>query len=136
MSASASEIREALAAALRTIPGLQATPYVLASPTPPSAHVMRGEILYDQALQGGTHIWTMRVQAFVALVSDQGAQLLLDRYLSAEGAYSVKAAIEADTSLGGIIDDLHVLSATGETQYVREQGGQVLGSEWTVQVWL
>lgn len=136
MTATAYDIRNGIATALQAIPDLQATPYVLANPTPPSAHVMRGQVLYDQAMRGGTHTWTMRVQAFVALTTDIGAQTLLDQFLAPEGTYSVKAAIEADPSLGGVVSDLHVTTASGEQQYVRDQGGPVIGSEWTVQVWL
>ncbi len=136
MSATPTEIRQGIADALGVIPGLQAKPYALAAPTPPFAHVLRGDVQYDQAMQGGTHLWTMRVQAGVGLATDQGSQALLDSYLSADGAQSIKQAIEADTSLGGIVADLHVESANGEQVYVRDQGGPVLGSEWTVQVWL
>lgn len=136
MSATALEVRTAIATALRVIPGLQASPYMLANPTPPAAHVLRGDILYDQAMQGGTHIWTMRVQVFVSLVSDIGGQMLLDEYLSPDGARSVKAAVEADRTLGGIVDDLHVTTASGEQVYVRDQSGQLLGSDWNVEVWL
>lgn len=137
MTATANQIREALADAIQAaIPGLQASAYVLANPTPPAAHVMRGEIEYDLAMQGGLHNLTMRVQAFVALTTDIGAQMLLDDYLSPDGDNSIKAAIEADTSLGGLIQDLHVTKASGQQTYVREQGGPVLGSEWTVKVLL
>lgn len=136
MSATSAQIREGIAQALRVIPGLQATPYMLANSTPPTAHVMRGEIQYDQAMAGGLHRWVMRVQAFVALTSDMGAQMLLERFLSADGDYSVKAAIEADPTLGGVIQDLHVLSANGEQFYVRDSASQVLGSEWQVEVWI
>ena len=136
MSATSEEIREGIADALRVIPGLQASAYSLSNPTPPTAQVMRGEIQYDQALQHGTHWWTMRVQAFVALVSDIGAQKILDRFLSPDGAFSIKAAIEADATLGGVVSDLQVTTAAGEQVYVRDQGGPVLGSEWTVRVLL
>jgi hypothetical protein len=136
VTATAADIRAGITAALTAIPDMQASPYVLANPTPPSAHVMRGEIEYDQAMQGGTHTWTMRVQAFVALTSDIGSATILDKFLAVDGIYSVKAAIEADRTLGGVIQDLHVTSATGETIYPRDQGGPVLGSEWTVEVWL
>lgn len=137
MTATASQVREGIADAIRAaVPGIQASPYTLANPTPPAAHVMRGEIVYDQAMQGGLHDMTMRVQAFVALTTDIGAQMLLDQFLSPDGDNSIKAAIEADTSLGGIVQDLHVTSASGEQTYIRDQGGPVLGSEWTVRVLL
>src|SRR4051812_21685672 len=126
MTATMQEIRQALADAIQgAIPGLQASANVLNNPTPPAAHVMRGDIDYDLAMQGGLHDLHMRVQAFVALASDIGAQVLLDDYLSPDGANSMKAAIEADTSLGGLIQDLHVTKASGQQTYVREQGGPV-----------
>jgi len=130
------DIRAALAEALTAIPGLQASAYQMSSPTPPTAHVLRGAEEYDQSFQGGLHRPTFRVQAFVALSTDQGAPQLLDRYLDPTGDLSVKAALEADTSLGGLVQDLHVTTTTGETLFVRDQGGPLLGSEWTVEVWL
>lgn len=136
MTAVATEIREAMASALLVIPGLQVSAFMLSNPTPPSAHVERGDVLYDQAMQQGVHVWPFRIKAFVALLSDIGAATLLDTFLSPTGARSVKAAIEADPTLGGVVSDLHVTGATGEQVFVREQGGPVLGSEWSVMVWL
>lgn len=124
-------IRQAVAAALTTIPGLNATAYQMSTPDLPTAHVSRGPFTYDQALQGGVHNLTLTITAYVALVSAEGAQMLLDRYLAADGEFSVKEAVEADTTLGGLVQDLHVTGATGETSYAREQGGPVLGSDWT-----
>jgi hypothetical protein len=136
------DIRTALAAALKAIPGMQASATQLSNFTPPCALVMRGPVQYDEAMGGGVHFWTMRIQVFVAMVSDIGAQNKLDLFLASEGDYSVKQAIEADTSLGGLISDLHVTGANGEQEYVRaqgqhQQGGQpLLGSEFTVAIWL
>lgn len=129
-------VREGLADALRTIPGCQASANVLNNPHPPHAHVMRGDTLYDQAMSGGIHRLSMRVRVFVAQVSDIGGQKLLDQFLSPQGERSVKAAIEADTTLGGVVQDLHVTQATGEQEYLRDQGGPLLGSEWSVDIWL
>ena len=134
--ATALEIRTAIAEALRAIPGLNAQPYVLGNLTPPTATVMRGPVEYDQAMMGGVHDWTFIVRCYVASVTDIGAQTRLDDYLSAEGSSSVKAAIEADRTLGGVVSDLHVTGASGEQELVREQGGPLLFSEWTVEVWL
>lgn len=134
--ATALEIRQGIADALRAIPGLNAQPYVLGNLTPPTATVMRGPVEYDEAMDGGVHLWTFVVRCYVASVTDIGAQTKLDEYLSPEGTYSVKTAIEADTSLGGVVSDLHVTGASGEQELVREQGGPLLFSEWTVQVWI
>jgi hypothetical protein len=130
------DIREALAVAMRVIPGMQCSPYLLSNPTPPCAQVSRGPVNYDQAMQGGVHRPTFTVTAFVALVSDTGAQKLLDRYLAADGDLSIKQALEADRTLGGLVQDLHVTGASGEQPYARDQGGPVLGSDWTVEIWL
>lgn len=130
------EIRQQLADSLTVIPGLQASPFLLANPTLPSAQVTRGAVQYDQAMQGGVHRPNFTVTVYVALLSDIGSQQLLDRYLADAGTYSVKQALEADRTLGGLVQDLHVTGATGEQPYAREQGGPVLGSDWTVEVWL
>ena len=60
------QIRNALADALKTIPGIQASPYLMSDPTMPSAAVMRGPVEYDQAMSGGTHTWTFIVRLYVA----------------------------------------------------------------------
>lgn len=130
------EVRQALASALSSISGLNAQAYPLSIRTPPCAEVVRGPIQYDQAMGGGVHTWTFLIRCFVASVTDIGAQQQLDAYLSAEGSKSIKAAVETDTSLGGIVSDLHVTGATGEQEYVGDQGGPLLFSEWTVEVWL
>lgn len=135
-TATSFEVREAIAQVLRRqIRGLQAQPYVMANPTPPSADVRRGPVEYDQAMHGGVTHWTFLVRVYVAGATDRGAQNRLDVYLNPTGAGSIKAAIESDTTLGGIVSDLQVTTATGEQAY-ELNGTQVLGSEWTVEVWL
>lgn len=132
------DIREAIALQLRqNIRGLQAQPYVMANPSPPSADVRRGPVNYDEAFGGGTHRWEMLVRVFVAGATDRGAQARLDAYLAPDGDRSVKAAIESDPTLGGLISDLHVTDASGEQTYtVTGSVEPLIGSEWTVEVWL
>lgn len=127
-------IREGIKTRLDTIPGLQASARFMANPTPPAAHVVPGEINYHQAMQNGHSDVTLLVQAFVATVSDVGSQMLLDRFIAEDGDYSVKTAIEADPTLGGVADDLIVLSCSGYRVYPRPQGEPLLGAEFTVRV--
>jgi hypothetical protein len=68
----------------------------------------------------GLDKWTFTVQAFVALASDIGAQVKLDAFLAPSGSQSVKAAIEADGTLGGIVADTSVVSCTGYRVYARD----------------
>jgi hypothetical protein len=136
VSSELADIRAAMADALKVIPGLNVTAYQQSTPELPTAHVKRGPFEYDQAFQGGVHMLSFTVTAYVALLSAQGAQMNLDRYLAPTGTYSIKEALEADTTLGGLVQTLHVTGANGEQPYAREQGGPVLGSDWSVQVWL
>lgn len=77
--------------------------------------------------------WVWKVQAFVAAGIDKAAQMRLDQLLSSTGALSVKAALEADPTLGGAVDDLNVVGAKGH-QIFESRAGVALGSTWTVQM--
>jgi hypothetical protein len=131
--ATITQIREGLATNLATISGFQVSAYVLANPTPPAIQIMPGDITYDLALRRGLDEITMTVQAFVAFTADIGSQAKLDELLEPTGADSLKTAVEADRTLGGLVGDVHVLDASG---YRVAQGtnGPVLMCEWTVQV--
>lgn len=125
------DIRVALAAALQTMPGIgQVSPYMLASPTPPSAHVYPGSTTYDAAFQRGLDEWRFTIQVFVALTTDVGSQQTLDVML-APGS-GVKKVVEADKTLGGACADLRVESCSGYRQYVFDGRGPLIGAEWTV----
>jgi hypothetical protein len=134
MSVTVAQIREGLAANLAGIAGVQVSAYMLANPTPPTIHVYPGQIEYDGAMIRGVDRWTMIVQAFVGLVSDIGAQVKLDTFIAPSGAGSVKAGLEADRTLGGLVQSLRVTECSGERVYVREGAGPVLGAEWQVQI--
>lgn len=135
MSTTPRQVRAALADALREISGLQVSDYIISNPTAPCAEVRRGPVDYDQAFQHGLHVWTMYIRVYVSAVSDRGSATLLDAYLAPDGASSVKAAVEADTTLGGLVQDLHCATAAGEQAYALEGMPALLGSEWTVTVY-
>jgi hypothetical protein len=136
MLATTALIRDAIANNIRdNIGGMQVTSYVQAQVTPPSADVRRGPVDFDQSMQGGVHDLTMLVRVYVAGSTDKGSQVKLDSYLDPDGENSVKAAIESDRQLGGLVMDLHVTSATGEQAY-QQEGSLMIGSEWTVKIWL
>ncbi len=136
LSGTFKQIRTGIAENMRSIKGLQVLDYVSSQPVPPSADVRRGPVEYDQAMADGLHRPTMLVRVYVANVTDQGSQSLLDSYLDPDGDQSVKAAIESDRTLGGVVADLHVTGASGAQQFALENQPVMLGSEWTVEVWL
>lgn len=129
------EIRAGIAANLDAIEGLQANAYELTNATPPTAFVVPVEVAYDRAMQRGFDLWKLRVTVLVGATTDIGSQKRLDRMLDPSGSESVKAAIESDDTLGGVVDDLHVTRASGYRQYPREGGVTALGAEWDVEVW-
>lgn len=131
-----SDVREALATNMQPIPGVQVSAYMLGNPTPPSIEVMPDEVEYDKTFQRGTDYWFFKVRAFVGKPDAIGAQKRLDRMLASSGAESVKARIESDHTLGGLVDNLLVTKCSGYRVYGAGQSGPgVLGAEWSVRVW-
>lgn len=135
MAVTLTQIREALAASLTTLQGIQVSAYLLANPTPPSIHIYPAAVEYDYTFRRGYDAWTLTVQAFVGLTSDIGAQKKLDELLAPSGTQSLKATAEADRTLGGIVDSVRVVAATGYHSYSREGGGPVLGAEWQTEIY-
>lgn len=137
MSAGLKEIRLGLADALSVIEGLSVSAYIQGDPTPPFAQVVPDETEFHQAFDDGAESWGLIVQLVVAMGSDRGAQERLDRFLETEGPESVKAALEADETLGGIVSDVTVTSTDGYATY-RFGSAQVegLGSTWHVSVFV
>lgn len=128
------QIRSGLETNLTTIPDTQVSAYRLANPTPPCVMVLGpDEVAYHKAMGNGHDTWTIVVMAFAGLVSDIGAQKVLDKFIAATGSTSVKAAIESDTTLGGAVNDLIVVSCSGYREYTVGQK-HLLGAEWTVVV--
>lgn len=131
------EIRVGIESNLKAVylPDWQVSAYMLGDPTPPAMHIIPAEVKYDAAMHRGMDDIRMTIQAYTGIVSDRGAQERLDQLLNPTGATSMKAAVEADTTLGGKVDDLRVVIATGYQVYaLNGQAGLVVGCEWTVHI--
>jgi hypothetical protein len=116
---------------------MQISPYVLSNPTLPGIWVKptQGSVTeYHQAMRNGQETWSITVQAFVATGGDKAAQIILDELLATSGPTSVKAAIEADLTLGGATDDLIVRRCISYQEYQRADGTLALGAEWIVEI--
>lgn len=129
------QVSEGLATNLRTIDGVQVSAWMLASPTPPAIHVVPPAIEYHQAMQDGFAELVFTVQAFVALGSDIGSQKRLAQMRAPSGSGSVKAAIEADQTLGGVVKGLIVRSSAEPQVLTLDGGRQLLVSDFEVAVW-
>lgn len=132
MSASLSDIRAGMAANLATLDGIQVSPYMLASPTPPALHIIPASIEYDQAMARGVDLLVFTVQVFVALGLDQAAQIKLDEYLAPTG---IKAALESDRTLGGVVADVRVSGLSSYDVVALPDRGQMLAASFRVEVY-
>jgi hypothetical protein len=132
------QLREGLAANLTAgLPAntVQISGYMLPNPTPPCIHLYPdGDLEYDLAMRRGLDKWRFTVQAFVPFTNDAAPQILLDGFLNPSGSTSVKQALEQDSTLGGVVADVNVVSMSGYKVYVRDGGGPVLGAEWRVEI--
>lgn len=113
------DIREALATAMRTVPGLSTGPYVKDMVSVPAAYVGGPETIeYDKAFGRGHDDYVFSILVLAARVDSQSAQAKLDSFLDPYGNTSIKQAIEANGgSLGGVVDDARVQASQDYQDY-------------------
>lgn len=130
------ELREGLAVRLRTINGLASTATAPANAQPPFAYVLPGTpfIEWDESFNRGLDKYNFTVRIIVGAVDQQGSQLLLDAYLNPDGTSSVKAALNADRTLGGKAFDLRASTVSAYGVFM-ENEAHYLGCEIAVVVY-
>jgi len=101
-----STIRQALADKMANVYGLRTSAHVPDAPRPPQAVVMPDRISYDLNANRGADTLYFTITVLVGRADDRSSQGNLDKYL--RGRDSVKAALEADRTLGGIVDTCRV----------------------------
>lgn len=128
-------IRAALATAMAPVVGaggrqLQSTGYAPDAVDPPWAYPASMTGTYDETLDGDAGmVVTLRVLASRA--EDRAGQEMLDAFLAESGPTSIKASLEADPTLGGLIDDLQTQGWDGYRMY-EVAGTDYYGAELTV----
>lgn len=108
-----STARAALAAKLDTINGLFVYDTLPGTVDVPAAIVQPAVgqfVTYDTST--GSDDYNFTVLLIVSAADDGIAQDALDAYVAASGPVSIKATIEADPDLGGVVDYAIVSSAT------------------------
>lgn len=134
-AATIEEIRAGIETRLDTLPNVTVSAYMLDSPPDLTLQVMGPDIIeWDKAAAEGLDIITIIVQGFSGSPDSRAAQINLDQWLDRSGTNSVKAAIEGDRRLGGIVDDCWVRESSGYRQYELPNRGRMLGAEWTLLV--
>lgn len=125
MPATVSQVMTGVKNSLATISGLRVFDFQPDNINPPSAFPQIDSVEYHGAFGGGDVRFNMTVVTIVGRVSDRTAQSSLDAYLSYSGASSIRQAIEADRTLGGVAKTLVVSQsanirslAIGEAEYL------------------
>ena len=139
--ASISAIREGLKTRLDTVTGLRAHSWVVGDIIPPAAVIIPGNpsskstmvVNYDATMGRGSDDFLFTIVLMVSNKVERVAQDALDDFLDGSGASSIRAAIAADGTLGGVA---HFTNVTGVRDYgLVTYGGQTyVGAELIVEV--
>ena len=133
MPATVSQVATGLQTRLATISGLRTFNYQPEQEDPPFAYPQINSINYHRAYQGGDVVMDWTVYVIVGRWLDRTAHAALDDYLSYSGSKSVRAAIEADPTLGGVCQTLIVRSGADITS-LDAGGAQFLVIQMQVEV--
>ena len=114
MPATVSEVSTALQTALATITGLRTFSYQPEQLNTPLAFPVLNSVSYHRTMGKTTMIGTMDFTIFVVVgrYTDRTAHATLDSYLSPTGVSSVRSAIEASDTLGGVVSTVIVESSS------------------------
>lgn len=115
MPATVSQVAAGLATRLATISGLRTSAYQPEQLNPPFAFPTLNRIEYHRAFAGGDVVMDWTVNVIVGRYVDRNSFAILDDFLSYSGAKSVRAAIEADKTLGGVCQTLVLPSGANIT---------------------
>ncbi len=124
-------IRAAIAANIRAaITTEEVYDYLQGEPQAPYLWIYPDEVAFDES--GGTDVRRFIVEAIADVPFEENAQRALDAYMG-NGDTSVKKAIEADRTLGGLLTDLQVVTCSGYRFFTRA-GVDYIGCQWTVEI--
>lgn len=125
---------QGLADAADTIDGLRCHAFMPDSISPPTFYVVELEIAFDATFQRGMDDFNpITCRLLTSRATDRTGQKQLEQFMKGTGPLSVKAAIEADRTLGGACDSLQVTGVRGMGQY--EHGTETYyGADFLVRV--
>lgn len=108
---SVKDVATAIGNSLETIDGLRVIPYLADTFATPCALVAIEEVEFHGAFAGGDVIHTFTVLVLVSRASDRAGIELAECYMSQAGDSSIRAAFEADTTLGAVVSSAWVKKA-------------------------
>jgi len=126
MPATVTQVAEGIKTRLATISGLRTFSYQTEQMnTPPFAYPELTQVEYHRSFAGGDVVMTFIVHVVVGRYTDRAAFALLDDFLSFSGAKSIRACLEADTTLGGVCQTL-VVPSGADISSLGEGGAEFL----------
>jgi hypothetical protein len=111
MAATVVQVLDGLVTRLRTIDGLRAYDRPADISAAPAAFTLLEAVDFQNAFALGDPRMEITVTVIVARTSDRAAYERMSEYVAPTGSRSVRAAIEADRSLGGVCQTLIVQRA-------------------------
>jgi len=134
MAATVKTAATALQTALATVSGLRVASYLPDTITPPQAVVTIGSVQFHGSFgPAGDAPFAFVVTVFVGRMSDRSGQDALYAYMAPTGSTSIKAAVESDPTLGGVVSYATVVSAQN-IQAVEVDAAVYLAVDFTVAV--
>lgn len=106
MPATVSQVANGIKVRLATVSGLRTFSYQPEQLNPPVAFPVIESVEYHRAFGGGDVRMRFMVFVIVGRYLDRVAHTNLDGFLSYSGATSLRAAMEGDTTLGGVAETL------------------------------
>lgn len=129
-------VMDGLGVALATITGLRVFDYPVEKFDPPAAVVgLPTEVPYDNTKARGQDRATFPVFVAVGGAFERAARDALAPYVAGAGASSIKAALQADRTLGGACGTLQVRAARSDGSGITVNGVRYTGAVFEVEVW-
>lgn len=124
---------DAIGTRLLTITGLRVFDFQAHSIVAPAAVVAMPSVEYDVTKIRGTDKCVFPVHVLVSKVNDKAARDKLSGYIAGTGATSIKAVLESDRTLGGVVQQIRVMDATISVMKVGDL--DYLSATFQVEVW-
>ena len=135
MPATIAELRTGLADALSAIAGFRVYQDIPDTPSTPCAVLELRRVSYDTVMARGADEYQFTVTMLSGRADDRTAQARVEAAVAGSGPQSIKAALEADPTLGGAAMTTRVMEAGGLQSFDRNDGLQLLGVEFQVSIY-
>lgn len=133
MTASVTEVSDAIKTALSKIAGLRTHSYQPEQINPPFAYPELTQINYHRAMGLGDVEMQWTINVVVGRYTDRSANDLLDQFVSPTGDKSVRAALESDRTLGGVVQTM-ILSSVADVSALNEADANFLQVQYQMTI--